>query len=107
MCKKLKLPLAFIRWLCFFLSQRSLQLKFNGQTQPLHEVKMGILQGAPLLPDLFLFYISDICRTRPDTFAFTYIDNICIEASAMSTKKLIQILERTVTALLQEAKESS
>jgi hypothetical protein len=49
----------------------------------------------PILPILFLLYIRDICRTRLDTFAFSYIDDICIGASAMLTKKLKKILKRT------------
>jgi hypothetical protein len=106
MCKKLKLQLAFIRWLNFFLSHRSIQLRFNGQAQPLQEVKIGIPQGSPILPILLLIYIRDICKTRPDTFHFSYMDNICIGASATSTKKFKQILERTAIAPLQEAKES-
>ena len=58
------------------------------------------------MPILFLLYIRDICRTRPNTFTFSYIDNICIRASARSTKKLKQILEETARAILQEARES-
>ena len=107
MCKKLKLPLALIRWISFFLSQRSIQLRFNGQTQPLQKVKIGIPQGSPISPILFLLYIRDICRTRPDTFTFSYIDDICIGASARSTKKLQQTLEQTARAILQEARESA
>jgi hypothetical protein len=60
-----------------------------------------------ILPILFLLYIRDICKTRPDTFTFSYIDNICIGASAMLTKKLKKILKRTAKAILQEAKESA
>jgi hypothetical protein len=107
MCKKLKLPLVLIRWISSFLSQRSVQLKFNGQTQPLQRVKIGIPQGSPISPILFLLYIRDICKTRPDTFTFSYIDDICIGASARSTKKLKTILERTAKAILQEAGESA
>jgi hypothetical protein len=107
MCKKLKLPLALIRWINFFLSKRSVQLRFNSQTQPLQRVKIGIPQGSPILPILFLLYIRDICKTRLDTFTFSYIDDICIGASAMSTNKLKQILKRTAKAILQEARESA
>jgi hypothetical protein len=99
MCKKLKLPLVLIRWISFFLSQRSVQLRFNGQTEPLQTVKIGIPQGSPISPILFL-YIRDICKTRPDTFTFSYIDDICIGASARSIKKLKKILERIVKAIL-------
>jgi hypothetical protein len=90
----------------FFLSERSVQLRFNGQTQPLQRVKIGIPQGSPISAILFL-YIRDICKTRPDTFTFSYIDDICIGASATSTNKLKQILERTAKAILQEAGESA
>jgi hypothetical protein len=107
MCKKLKLPLVLIRWVSFLISLRAIQLRFNGQTQPLQKVKIGIPQGSPISPILFLIYIRDICKTRPDTFTFSYIDDICIGASAMSTKKLKQILERTAKAILQEAGESA
>jgi hypothetical protein len=107
MYKKLKLPLALIRWINFFLSKRSVQLRFNSQTQPLQRVKIGIPQGLPILPILFLLYIRDICKTRLDTFTFSYIDDICIGASAMSTNKLKQILKRTAKAILQEARESA
>jgi hypothetical protein len=59
------------------------------------------------LPILFLLYIRDICETRLDTFTFSYIDDICIRASVMSTKKLKKILKRTAKAILQEARESA
>jgi hypothetical protein len=107
MCKKLQLLLAFIRWVSFFISERSMQLRFNGQTQELQQVKIGIPQGSPISPMLFLIYIRDICRARLDTFTFSYIDDICIRASATSIPKLRQILERTAKAILQEAKQSA
>jgi hypothetical protein len=59
------------------------------------------------LPILFLLYIRDICETRLDTFTFSYIDDICIRASVMLTKKLKKILKRTAKAILQEARESA
>lgn len=84
-----------------------MQLRFNGKTQPLQKVRIGIPQGSLISPILFLLYIRDICRTRLDTFTFSYIDDICIGASARSTKKLKQILEETARDLLWEARESA
>ena len=107
MCKKLRLPLALIRWIRFFISERYLQLKFNNQTQPLERIRIGIPQGSPISPILFLLYIRDICKPRPSTFTFSYMDDICLGASARTTAKLKQILERTTTSILQEAKASA
>ena len=59
------------------------------------------------MPILFLLYIRDICKVRPNTFTFSYINDICIRASARLTKKLKQILKETARAILQEARESA
>ena len=59
------------------------------------------------MPILFLLYIRDICKTRLDTFTFSYINNICIRASAKSITTLKQVLEKAAKAILQEAKENA
>ena len=107
MCKKLRLPLALIRWIRYFLSDRYLQLKFNNQTQELERVKVSIPQGSPISPILFLIYIRDICRPRPNTFSFSYMDDICLGASATSTTKLKEILKATTKSILLDAKASA
>jgi hypothetical protein len=84
-----------------------MQLRFNGQIQELHQVKIGIPQELPVSLMLFLIYIRDICSARLDTFTFSYIDDICIGPSATSIPKLRQILEKTAKAILQEAKQSA
>jgi hypothetical protein len=43
---------------------------------------------------LFLIYSRDICRARLDTFTFSYINDICIRASATLIPKLRQILKK-------------
>ena len=89
------------------MSERYIQLKFNNQTQPLERVKIGIPQGLPISPILFLIYIRDICKPRPATFTFSYIDDICVGASRRSIKKIKKTLEQTAKALIQEATDNA
>jgi hypothetical protein len=43
-----------------FLTDRFTHLKFNDFTSALLSVSMGIPQGSPLSPILYLFYSSDL-----------------------------------------------
>lgn len=100
MCQKIKLPIALIRWISFFPSERFIQLRFNGKTQPRQRVRIGILQGLLISLILFPLYVRDICKTRPDAFTFFSINNNYIRASLRLTEKLKQILKVTARAIL-------
>ena len=64
-------------------------------------------QGSPISPLLFSIYVRDICKPRPNTFSFSFIDNICLGASATLIAKLKEILEATTKSIILEAKESA
>ena len=56
---------------------------------------------------MFLICIRDICKPRPATFNFLYLDNIAVGATAATAEKVVAILEKTAKAMLLEAKESA
>ena len=56
-CFKLKLLLALIKWIVCFLSARSMQLAFDGDITSNTSILIGIPQGSPISPILFLIYI--------------------------------------------------
>jgi len=64
-------------------------------------------QALNLTPILFLIYIRDICKPRPATFTFSYIDDICVGASRRSVKKIKKTLEQTAKALIREATDNA
>jgi Reverse transcriptase (RNA-dependent DNA polymerase) len=90
---KLRLPTSLISWVSSFLSDRFLELSFNGQTEQSMSINTGIPQGSPISPILFLIYIRDLFLTLA-VRVLSYIDNIILSTSSTSLKKNIQILER-------------
>src|SRR5438034_5543737 len=56
-CQKLKLPKSLCFWIKSFFQNRKVQLKFDGNIQEMTDVNIGIPQGSPVSPVLFLIYI--------------------------------------------------
>jgi len=81
-----------------FLSERFLQLSFDGQMQSFRQIIAGIPQGSPASPILFLIYIHSMFGSL-NNFTLSYIDDVSISASSTSLKKNVRLLERDITAL--------
>ena len=97
------LPRALINWVSSFLLNRSTQLAFSGQMQQQPEdLLVGIPQGSPISPILFLIYIRDIIADK--AFQLSYMDDFSLSISSTSARKNCKILERIVAKLIEEAK---
>ncbi len=58
----LGLPSNLLSWVDSFLTERKIQLAFNNRLQPVTKVEVGIPQGSPISPVLFLLYVQDIIQ---------------------------------------------
>src|SRR5438034_8641032 len=56
-CQKLKLLKSLCFWIRSFFQNRKVQLKFDENIQEMTDVNIGIPQGSPVSPVLFLIYI--------------------------------------------------
>ncbi len=63
--RDINMPKAFTKWVSSFLTDRYIQLAFEGQIQPRTKIETGIPQGSPISPILFLIYIRNICQNKP------------------------------------------
>ena len=62
--QQLQLPLPLIKWVESFLSERSIQLSFDGKVQNETSVDIGVPQGSPISPILFLIYTRNIWQDK-------------------------------------------
>jgi ribonuclease HI/exonuclease III len=106
--KKLGLPSNLISWVSSFLTDRSIQLAFDGQIQPTTSIEVGIPQGSPISPVLFLIYVRDIVVQEADlAFQISFMDDFGLTATSTSAARNCRQLERVVQRLLLGAEEQA
>ena len=110
MLTKLQLPQALIGWVDSFLTDRKIQLAFEGQHTAMTPVATGIPQGSSISPILFLIYIRDILAIGDfrgaQLLQLSYIDDFCIATSSTSAKLNYERLEKVAAGLVAQATES-
>lgn len=102
-CQKLGLPKSLILWLECFLNQRSIQLAFDGNIQEKQSIEIGIPQGSPISPILFLIYIKDLFKEREltDIRIPSYLDDIGLIVSSKSAEENCKKLKQAALELFQ------
>lgn len=104
---KLRLPHSLIRWTESFFSERQLRLSFDGQSEEFKEIEIGIPQGSPISPILFLIYIRNIFEPLQGVKPLSYIDDIGLITSSTSLRKNAATLEREVDRLTELGRQNS
>jgi hypothetical protein len=82
-----------------FLSGRSTTLKLQEYTAPSTPIQIGIPQGSPVSPVLYLFYNADLIEAyrTEESEAVGYIDDVSILAigdTAQRNYKTLKIVHR-------------
>jgi ribonuclease HI len=102
----LGLPPSLISWVSSFLRDRTIRLSFDGLIEEFKDINIGIPQGSPISPILFLIYIRDLFQKAGPTITnWSYIDDISLATASTSLKKNIQALEKEADRLYQLGKD--
>ena len=96
--RKRKIPLAYTSWVDSFLKNRKTTIKlFEGESQEF-TAEIGIPQGSPISPILFLFFIADLLDITNNPAlrlsATGFVDDVNVLTYSESTEKNCKTLER-------------
>ena len=102
-CQKLQLPKSLCYWIKSFLQDRKMQLKFDGNSQEMTDIEIGIPQGSPISLILFLIYIRFLFAERKSSInerILSYLDDIELVVSSKSIEENCQLLQKLTQDLL-------
>ena len=78
-------------WIYSFLSDRSTSIRLQDFESSIEGVDLGILQGSPIFPILYLFYNADLLENCEDiTISVTptgFVDDISLLTYSNNTKR--------------------
>lgn len=87
-----------VRWTSSFLTNCKLQLTIDGYTNREKKIETGIPQGSPVLPVLFLIYISGVFvkiqRDLPTVLSLLFVDHLGFIATGQFPKEIADTLEK-------------
>src|SRR5436190_942776 len=100
-CQELQLLKSLCYWIRSFLQNRKIQLKFDGNSQKMNDIEIGIPQESLISPILFLIYIRFLFTKKLNTSEriLSYLDDIGLVVSSKSIEENCQLLQKTAQAL--------
>jgi hypothetical protein len=96
--RKRRIPLKLTEWIKSFLSERSTSIRIADYTSEVEMVKLGIPQGSPISPILYLFYNADLLDECQDISITTdpigFVDDVNILTFSTSIERNCLNLEK-------------
>lgn len=92
-------PDYLVRWVGSFATDRTVQIRLDGETGPKNSINCGLPQGSPISPILFMLYISPLFKMGNITKRFGYADDMALLAT-------YDTLEENCVSLTNSIKEA-
>jgi hypothetical protein len=98
-------------WCSTFLSERTIALSFDGQTNHQHPISTGIPHGSPASPILFLLNLHPLFDTlntiHPNIWSPSYIDDVALVAQRKTREGNAVALEVAARTAFQWVRDNS
>jgi len=92
-----------IQWTGSFLRDRTCCLTFQGSPSLFAPVSVGVPQGSPTSPLLFVIYVSSLHLEISRTLVISYVDDFAVTVASPSYRTNIRLLQKTFLLLKKKA----
>jgi len=95
------IPHYLVSWVASFLAQQSCTLAFKGAPSTPTPVNIGVPQGTPISPFLFLIYLAPLHFSILRGLMGFYVDDLALTAASIGYRwkiRCLQVLFRTIQA---------
>ena len=108
---ELHLPTQVQTWTKSFLEKRKAGLAFDGEKQRIQDIEIGIPQGSPISPVLFLIYIRflfpKIKAKFPEVQKPSYIDDVALYTTGKNAEENAKVLQEVAKTVFTWAEENA
>jgi len=92
-----------VQWTGSFLRDRTCRLTFQGYPRSFAPVSVGVPQGSPISPLLFVIYISSLHLELPRSLIISYVDDFAVTVASPSYRTNVRLLQKSFSALKRKA----
>jgi len=95
--------LYLVQWVGSFLRDRTCCLTFQGSPRLFTPVSVGVPQGSPISPLLFVIYVSALHLEIPRSLIISYVDDFAVTVASPSYRTNVRLLRKSFSALKRKA----
>ena len=92
-----------VQWVGSFLRDRTCRLTFQGSPRIFAPVSLGVPQGSPISPLLFVIYVSSLHLEIPRSLIISYVDDFAVPVASPSYRTNVRLLPKSFSALKRKA----
>jgi len=92
-----------VQWVGSFLRDRTCRLRFQGSPCHFAPVSVGVPQGSPISPLLFVIYVSSLHLEIPRSLIISYVDDFAVTVASPSYRTNVRLLQKSFSALKRKA----
>jgi len=92
-----------VQWVGSFLRDRSCYLTFQGSPCLFAPISVGVPQGSPISPLLFLIYVSSLHLEVPRSLIISYVDDFAVKVASPSYRTNVRLLQKSFSTLKRKA----
>jgi len=102
LCKRGASPY-LVQWVGSFLRDRTCHLTFQRSPRFFAPVSVGVTQGSPISPLLFVIYVSSLHLEIPRSLIISYLDDFAVTVASPSYRTNVRLLQKSFASLKRKA----